>query len=367
MSIKTRALQIACVLIALVFAGTAQANYRLQAGSGGQLQIGTGLPLPAQVFTGGTMTSTRGTFPPLLVPPRATGAAQFATVFQNNSTTRGGAIQLPPGALSRAGNGVIGMVPTFPTNPVVFQVNTSIDYQFPSATATLAPGLGPAPLVTAGPGVGATMTYTHGALANKFGGPAQFRVGPGIGSAGGAIPGQPVTVYINYMGQSAGTATGAAILGAAVGPLGQPGASLANTGVTTPGVQADPGFMGGAFGPAGTVLVSVQCASPCPGLTNMVTKSEGFPWTTGLLTINQPAAAPAEIFYLSGTDTRVAGTGNISMVSGALSTRALSGPNGNRGWISLSMAAPEPTAALGVAGALAMLGLCHGLVRRRQR
>ena len=85
------------------------------------------------------------------------------------------------------------------------------------------------------------------------------------------------------------------------------------------------------------------------------------------ITVAYPGAGPKEVFFLSGTDMRVAGVGNVSLVSGSLSTRALSGPNANRGWLSLTLAVPEPTAALGAVGALAMLGLCHGLVRRRSR
>jgi hypothetical protein len=97
----------------------------------------------------------------------------------------------------------------------------------------------------------------------------------------------------------------------------------------------------------------------------------GFPWTTGFISIFQPALAPngIEQFFLSGTDMRVAGVGNISMVSGALSVRALSRANSNRGWISLNLVevVPEPSVPLAAAGALVMLGICHGLVRRRSR
>jgi hypothetical protein len=82
-----------------------------------------------------------------------------------------------------------------------------------------------------------------------------------------------------------------------------------------------------------------------------------------LITVSQPGAAPPEIFFLSGTDMRVAGVGNVSLVSGSLSDRALSGPNANRAWLRLAM--PEPTVAAGAGAALAMLALCHGLVRRR--
>jgi hypothetical protein len=98
----------------------------------------------------------------------------------------------------------------------------------------------------------------------------------------------------------------------------------------------------------------------------MVTSSKGFPWTTGKITISQPGALPEpEVFFLSGTDTRdTQGTGNVTLVSGALSQRALSGPNANRGWVRMLL--PEPGAALGAAGALGLLGVCHSLVRRRR-
>ena len=117
--------------------------------------------------------------------------------------------------------------------------------------------------------------------------------------------------------------------------------------------------------PMGYIPSSIAVAAVFP--SNMVTASKGFPWTTGLITISQPGAGPPEVFFLSGTDMRVAGVGNVSLVSGALSVRALSGPNANRGWLSLDLVAtaPEPSVALGLGGALAMLALCHGLVRRR--
>ena len=114
----------------------------------------------------------------------------------------------------------------------------------------------------------------------------------------------------------------------------------------------------------GTIASSI----PGTGLTlaNIVFGSKGYPWTTGLIIVSAPMAmGGAEIFFLSGTDMRVAGVGNVSLVSGSLSDRFLSGANANRGWVSLTL--PEPSAALGAAGAFAMLALCHGLVRRRAR
>jgi len=114
--------------------------------------------------------------------------------------------------------------------------------------------------------------------------------------------------------------------------------------------------------PMGFLTMSTLVTAGFP--SNMVTATKGFPWTTGAITISAPGTPP-ELFFLSGTDMRVAGSGNVSLVSGALSQRALSKANANRGWLSLTL--PEPTAALGAAGALVMLGICHGLVRRRSR
>jgi hypothetical protein len=359
---KSRTLALACVLAALCWSGTANARAQyplVGGGDGGQLQIGTGLPLPIQVYQGGTMTTTAATFPPLLVPPVGGPVPGGATVGQGLSTAAGGFITIQPGLLSRLGPGIPALQPTFPTNPAVYQVNTSIDYAFPSANAVLAPGGAPGPAVLGAQGGFAT--YSGGAKA--FGGAAQFAVGAGVGSAGGVVPGQPVTVFINYMGQLPGTMNTLAIVGAAVGPLGQPGASVGAATNTTPGVAANPGFGNFSAGPAGTILATNSLV-PVTGLTNMVTGSKGFPWTTGMLTLSQPAAVPPEIFYLSGTDMRVGGVGNISLVSGSLSTRALSGPNANRGWISMTL--PEPTVAASAGGAFAMLALCHVIVRRRR-
>jgi hypothetical protein len=117
-------------------------------------------------------------------------------------------------------------------------------------------------------------------------------------------------------------------------------------------------------GPNGTVVESSAIGAAFVG--NSVTASKGFPWTTGFITISQPNANPPEIFFLSGTDTRLAGQGNLSMVSGALSLRALSGPNANRAWVSMQLAVPEPSALLALSGALLTLAACHTVVRRRR-
>ena len=115
---------------------------------------------------------------------------------------------------------------------------------------------------------------------------------------------------------------------------------------------------------AGCVAMSAS-AAPSGSLTDMAT-SRGFPCTTGAITISQPnALGLPEKFHITGMDERVNGVGTISLVSGALSDRAFSGPNANRGWLRLTL--PEPGAAVGVAAALGMLAVCHRIANRRAK
>ena len=58
----------------------------------------------------------------------------------------------------------------------------------------------------------------------------------------------------------------------------------------------------------------------------------------------------------------MSGAGRISLVSGALSVRKLTGTNASRGWLRLNL--PEPAPAIGAGAALAALAICHGLARR---
>jgi hypothetical protein len=380
---------VAALAFALTWGGAAQAApYLLTGNSGGQYQIGTGLPLPvgtAGIFQGGKVPGTAGTFPALNIPPAtdiSTGGFPQRVIDQNLTTSQGGEIRIPAGALVKAAAGTPVPIALWTTNPVVFQVATSIDFAWPAVDATLAPGGGPGPNVFAAQD--GIISYSGGTKA--FGGPGQFVSMPGPGAAGGRVGPNglsvaPVaSVWINAFAGTPGNVTMVGVVGASA-PAGvaQPGASVAaSTGTTMFGpLTMGVGFVNGSLVPTptgpfpcppacpvgsmGTITQSLVVSAPFP--SNMVTGSKGFPWTTGFITISQPNAGPAEIFFLSGTDQRVAGSGNISLVSGALSTRALSGPNANRGWLSLTL--PEPTAAMGATGALAMLGLCLGFVRRR--
>ena len=95
-----------------------------------------------------------------------------------------------------------------------------------------------------------------------------------------------------------------------------------------------------------------------------LTWSKGFPWTTGTITISVASVQPPENFFLSGTDMRVNGVGNISLVSGGYTMRSLTGPAATIGWLSLTL--PEPDAAFGTAASPAALAALHSSVRRRR-
>ena len=382
MWMRSRSASVACLLIGLAWAGIAQAQETFLLSpnkSGAQWQIGTGLKLPIGpegIFQGGMSPAGAGEVPILNVPP-----VPGATVMQ----TANGGLQVPAAAFSRPAAGTPRRVAVLPSNPAVFQVATSIDHQFPAVTATFAPqgAPGPATFLTPPDGTGGLIRYSGGEQA--FGGPAQFRLGKGSGAGVNGVlspngAGEPpnATVWINFDEAVPGAETTqqVAVVGAGfplggATTLGAVGASLASPPVTTmwgPGTVrlvsvGDPICC--QIGTLGTINSSVPVPGGAPFPSNQVFASKGFPWTTGLITISNMAAVPAEVFYLSGTDDRDAqGTGNVTLVSGALSDRALSGPNANRGWV--RMLVPEPGAVLGTAGALGMLGLCHSLVRRRR-
>ena len=392
MGLKYSAFRIACVLLVFGWAATAQAQnwattiVNTGLNDGGQVAVGTGLPLPIQF--GGNIPNTGPTFPQLLVP-----VAPGAVVSQPTTTgvlpASPKPMRIPPSILFAAsGAGTMTTVGQFQANPALWQIATALSFAWPDTTRTLSAGGRPGSPVSVkvgpgGPGAG-TVTYTAGAA--QFGGPARFVLKNGPAAAGGLFPGRPVTLWGNVAGQPPG---GAGVFNVAgifnANPAGGPAGTWtsaplvvgATTGVATAtaGTPLHPSnvrLVSGVNAQGSILGVSMPCPVPVPcslgnynpGLNNMATSSAGFPWTTGMITIMAPAVPP-ETFKVTGQDNRDAfGVGSISLVSGAVSSRTLSGPNANRGWVRLTV--PEPAAVLGALGAFAMLGLCHaGLARRR--
>jgi hypothetical protein len=76
-----------------------------------------------------------------------------------------------------------------------------------------------------------------------------------------------------------------------------------------------------------------------------------------------------EIFIFSGMDSRINGVGSISLVSGAVGTRSLNGPNAHRGWLNLTLGAPAVPAVSppGLAAAVGLLILSSVYALRRRR
>jgi hypothetical protein len=372
----TRSLRIVSMLVAIGFSGAASAGtYYSITGGGGQAAIGEGLPLPIQPnkTPGGQPFGTMTMFPPLLIPVNPDPA--HALIKQTGSAPA--QMKIPPGVFKR--------VPASPkavgvrnNNPAVWQVRTKISFSGPA----LAPGTmtfkkngwRTASAFSNKPfGTGPVIFYTN--TGNRFGGPSQTRVGVL----------SPVGVWANVAGGVApcantmfgGTGTKAAKCWAVKLPAHPGTLAAAGGGVftgggmfskgikeTTPGLpKTVPASVNISVAANGTVLMSSKKGSGF-ALTNMAT-SVGFPWTTGKVTISAPSAKGApEVFKLTGKDSRTAmGAGTISLVAGAVSKRPVSGPNANRIWAKYTL--PEPGPALGAAAALVVLGICHGLTRRR--
>ncbi len=356
---------------ALGFASASQAQYYTISGGGGQLEIGNGLPVPIQpqiTAMGGSMSTggpigTRANFPDkLLIPPNTNPAKRL---IQQTAGADPKKMIIPPGVLQRKAPGpsALGVAQY---NPKVLQVKTNLSFTAPGfATATLKAGgrTGAATATFSGTPAGSLARYTK--TAAQFGGPAVTKLG--------AVT--PVRIWVNSLTML---------------PCKHPTFGGADSGCLAPLARAYPGSMVAAGGTAGNVqktpggpvamspgvvAVSVPNASGLVAGSGSIAKtgtvtnkatSVGFPWTTGRVTLSQPTAfGLKEKVIVTGMDGRVKGVGTISLVSGALSKRAWTGPNSNRSWVQYTL--PEPAPVLGAAAALAVLAICHGLVRRRSR
>ncbi len=412
--VSLKHLVIALLSLGLGLAGTAAAgtrSYSLGNESGGQLQIGGGLPLPIQVVNkvpptpSGIPTYTGAKFPPLLIP-----VVQSASISQ--TTTKTGMarmIMVPKGVLSKpAAFTILGQ---FNNNPNLYAVATNIKYTWPASAAVFSTAARTGATATVyNAGGGRTITFSN-ALGRKFGGPAQFALSIGAPSSpmGGAGPpgslnsgagatlyavavkptGNPPCTHTAFAGPNpACVAAIAFALPTASGSFaaggGQPAAAV---NVMTPG--GTPGHLPGGpipgigvvkagtgaghpTGPRGSITLFAYTPGGMSGFTNMA-NSFGQPWTTGMLTVKATAAAgAAETFVLTGMDLRNGnGIGRLQMVSGAVSTRTATLDNANRGWIRLDILQLKPAnvpalSPLSLAAMAGLMLLAAGYTMRRR-
>jgi len=281
-------------------------------------------------------------------------------------------------------------VQIFPINPALFSIKTKIANAWPNGGATFAAGgrTGPstvtfcpgAPFPTASynPGcLGANTTGLGGPTdfpglmrytktANQFGGPATQRW-PNFGPSRGG------TIHLNVAGITALPCNGPGCVMGIIYPGNSTnqiwGGAFGLTTVMAPVSPTGFGVYTGSNGAAGTVFSignpTPPIASINPPFVQTATSIAG-PFTTGRLEHSVPGLIPPEEFVLTGSDQRnaVTGDGYISMVSGNMANRSLSGPSTNRVWVSLQLGVPEPGMGLGLAASALFLA-CAGAQRRR--
>jgi hypothetical protein len=364
------------MLVALSFASTmasAQTYYSITAG-GGQAQIGDGLPLPIQPnkTVGMGPIGTKGMFPTKLLIPLNPDPGKRLIKQTGSAPAQ---MKVPPGVFLRVPTKAL-TVGVANNNPKVFQVRTKLSYSGPNATkgsmTFKQDGVRTKAVSFAGSPAGATAFYSGST--NRFGGPSQTRIAA-LSKVGVWInPGAMLPCKHPALGGANGSCLAPLVpaypmsLAAAGGAMTKAGKVTAGTTVTTPGAPAakSPGVVALSIPNTTGIIGASKNIKNTGTLTNMAV-SVGFPWTTGKVVLSQPSAlAVAERFTITGKDSRTGmGAGTISLVSGALSNRKLPGPNANKSWARYTL--PEPGPALGAAAALAVLGLCHGLVRRRSR
>lgn len=292
----------------------------------------------------------------------------------------------------RPGNAVVQWCAGLPAPTGTFNPGCSAPDNFGFSTTVPTPLGGTT--FTNTPLANGRITYT--ATKNQFGGPSAAQT---LGTA---------QVYFNAGGlvladlaPGTGNPGGGCVFGTATGPGGARPNCIVAISQATPStsgavggffekVVANPadvnltGVWAAEIGPAGTVqtlLFPIPTAATQttlngavipPGqpivFTGQAATSYGFPNTTGMLTISVTAnnGPVDEIFIRTGADGRNAtGSGPLTLVSGAVSNRSLSGANGNRGWGTFLI--PEPGTLMAASAAFLALAGVHAVARRRNR
>jgi hypothetical protein len=341
--------RLASLLVTFVFAvglwaTTAQAQTVHSLTGNARFQIGDGLPPGSEV-------PIPITFAP---PPNGRVVAKpGATVVQTGGPDPKKMV-FAPGQLTAPGIPVtIGRFP-----PAIFQVATNLAVQFPKTKVTFAAGgrTGP-PVVTFCPGSVGTgggfgcLTWSAGiipgvmrytATVAQFGGPGQAAI-QGSADLAVRVAGTPPGVVTAVFARATPPPTLAA-----GGPFYWSNMAAR---APFPPPQGFGRFVATANGLLTTTLYQHPSAS---GISNPVTSWAG-PWTTGMLTVSLPFGS---LFTLSGSDNRVNGVGNISLVSAAVSVRGLSGSTVDRGWLNLTVGpGTVPTPAISKGGLAAVFGL----------
>ena len=344
----------------------AAAEYYSVTGGGAQFQIGNEIPLPLQPAvpvskTVGKPIGTMTMFPPLLIPVNPDPAK---ALIRQTSGPDPKKMTIPPGVFRRPAPGpnVLGLISR---NPKLLQVRTNIEFSMP------APIFGSA-MFRAGGRTGAAKTFFPGPVAGggvrfqktaaQFGGPLQSRIAAATPARLWGVVLAPLPCKHPVFG-GADSGCKARLFSFDLGSLLGPGAIVGFT-KTTPGgpPSMSPNVVFASI-PNKTGLIAKSAnASTTSTLTNMAT-TVGFPWTTGQIRVSSVSAlAIGEIFTLTGMDSRMGGVGTISLVSGAISDRNLSGPNSHFAWLRFTV--PEPGPALGAAAALATIALCRARSKR---
>ena len=363
-SITTK-LRLTSLLVAFAFvaglAATASASVHPLSGNA-RFQVGDGLPIPIgfSAVPNGKVDAVAGA-----VISQPAGADPRAIVFAGGELIH----EVVPFVL-----------PVFALNPAVFQVLTSLGITAPFGVNSISAGgrTGAATvhycegqLVTpsgdpnclnagAGPGVNGLMIYTK--TAAQFGGAMAGRTYGGADVAlfgGGSIPPCTGMNCKIAMALASPNSTGTGGIGNAFGGSGM-----------SPGAAPPSGQLTGMITAGGLVVTATPTPSNNPGLANPASGGGG-PWTTGMLTVSVTAAlAGAEIFVLTGGDSRVSGVGNISLVAGGVSNRGISGPNANRGWLNLTIGSPlgalPSISGPGIAALVGLMSLAGGYAMRQR-
>ena len=350
--------EVALALLVAAQSASAAGPYYSVTGGGAQFWIGDFRPVPLQPLT---PPATGTMFPPLVIP---VNPSPSKALVQQTAGPDPKQITIPPGVLRRKAPGP-QLLGVHHRRPMFLQFRTNIEFSAPAAqlgAAVLKAGgrTGP-PIVSFFPSGGSRIRYQK--TAAQFGGPLQARVQPATPVRDWLFPGGKLPCKHPLLG-GADSFCLAQLIARYPGSLAPFGAKVGFT-TTTPGGPApmSPNVAAVSVPNTTGLIAKTVPAKNFGSLTDMVT-SAGFPWTTGRVVISEPSAlAVYTKFTITGMDSRVNGIGTISLVSGALTDRKVTGPNAGRGWLRLTV--PEPDAVLGTAAALAALALCHACASRR--